>query len=52
VLSREAERLSWRAAEESSSTAVTGDCRKLLDDVCILLKEEKPDVNTVLGKFD
>jgi hypothetical protein len=52
VLSQEAERLSRPAAEESSNAAVSGDRRKLLDEVCILLKEEKPDVNTVLGKFD
>jgi hypothetical protein len=48
----EEERLARYVAEESNSTAVIGDCSKLMDEVLELLNKPSIDVNTVIGKYD
>ncbi len=52
ILAWEAERLAKLTTDESNSIHVTRYCNKLLDETRVILKDDKPDANAVLGKFD
>jgi hypothetical protein len=52
LFQEEAKRLGDLVAEVSSSTQVTGDCNKLLDEVGSLLRNENLDRYAIIRKFD